>query len=113
MPKMVYFGAFWKPEACGQTVLPDRSVLIRQKLVESAKIQKYKLDILGDFQTLCSVFQKNWLDVWLLGPLGYWMTPISLDCGQVITRSWAKSKWLLASLITHWPKLWAAFHIYQ
>ena len=31
----------WKPEACGQTVLPDpdRSVLVRQKLVENAKIQ--------------------------------------------------------------------------
>ena len=26
------------PEACGQTVLPDRSILIGQKLVENAKI---------------------------------------------------------------------------
>ena len=33
MPKVV------KPEACGQTVLPDRSVLIEQKLVENAKLQ--------------------------------------------------------------------------
>ena len=39
MPKMVYFGEFLKTEACGQTVLPDRSVLIGQKLVENAKIQ--------------------------------------------------------------------------
>ena len=35
-------GPFWrvfkKPEACGQTVLPDRSILIGQKLVENAKI---------------------------------------------------------------------------
>ena len=31
MPKMVHFGEFLKPEACGQTVLPDRSVLIGQK----------------------------------------------------------------------------------
>ena len=31
--------SFWKPEACGQTVLPDRSVLIGQKLVENAKIK--------------------------------------------------------------------------
>ena len=42
-------GPFWrvfiKPEACGQTVLPDRSVLIGQKLVENAKIQKFKYDI--------------------------------------------------------------------
>ena len=29
---------FWKPEAYGQTVLPDRSILIEQKLVENAKI---------------------------------------------------------------------------
>ena len=40
MPKMVNF---LKTEACGQTVLPDRSVLIGQKLVENAKIQKDQL----------------------------------------------------------------------
>ena len=28
MPKMVNFDEFWKPNACGQTVLPDRSGLI-------------------------------------------------------------------------------------
>ena len=39
MPDMVHFGEFLKSEACGQTVLPDRSVLIGQKLVENAKIQ--------------------------------------------------------------------------
>ena len=66
---------FWKPEACGQTVLPDKSILIGQKLVKNAKIQmrlfenlkfkvkqryqtggkfqKFKWDILNDFQTLC------------------------------------------------------------
>ena len=27
---MVHFGEFLKPEVCGQTVLPDRSVLIGQ-----------------------------------------------------------------------------------
>ena len=31
--------SFWKPEACGQPELPDRSVLIGRKLVENAKIQ--------------------------------------------------------------------------
>ena len=50
-------GQFWrvfrKPEVCGQTVLPDRSVLIGKKLVENAKIQKFKCDILSNFQTLC------------------------------------------------------------
>ena len=32
-----FWRVFWKPEDCGQTVLPDRSVLIGQKLVENAK----------------------------------------------------------------------------
>ena len=56
------FASFWKPKPCGQTLLPDRSVLIGQKLVENAKINIIKCDILGDFQTLCSGFniiQKN------------------------------------------------------
>ena len=35
-------------------MLPDRSILIGQKLVENDKIQKFKCDILGDFQTLCA-----------------------------------------------------------
>ena len=39
-------------QASGQTVLPGRSLLIGQKLVKNAKIEKLKCDILGDFQTL-------------------------------------------------------------
>ena len=36
---MVHFDEFFeKPEACGQTVLADRLVLLGQKLVENAKI---------------------------------------------------------------------------
>ena len=33
--------SFWKLDAWGQTVLPDRSILIGQKLVENAKIEKF------------------------------------------------------------------------
>ena len=51
--KNATLATFWKPEACGQTVLPDRSVLIGQKLVGNAKIQKLKCDILSNFQTMC------------------------------------------------------------
>ena len=40
----VNFGKIWKPEANGQTALPDMSVWIGQKLVEKAKIQKFKWD---------------------------------------------------------------------
>ena len=35
-----------------QTLFPDRSLLIGQKLMENAKIQKFKYDILSNFQTL-------------------------------------------------------------
>ena len=43
---------FWKPEGFSQTVLPDRLILIGQKLVENAKIEKSKCDILGNFQNM-------------------------------------------------------------
>ena len=52
--------SFWKPEACGQTVLPDRSVLIGQKLVENANIQKFKCDILSNFQTMWCIGIRSW-----------------------------------------------------
>ena len=37
---MSILASFWKPEAWGQTVLPDRSISIGQKLVENAKMKK-------------------------------------------------------------------------
>ena len=43
MPKIVQFGEFWKSEACGQTVLPERSVLIGQKLAENAEMSKIQM----------------------------------------------------------------------
>ena len=46
------FGDFLKTEVCGQTVLADMSILMGQKLVENAKIEKFKFDILRNFQTL-------------------------------------------------------------
>ena len=35
-------------------MLPDMSVLIGQKLVEKAKIHKFKCDSLSNFQTMCT-----------------------------------------------------------
>ena len=46
--KWSILASFLKPEACGQTVLPDRSILIGQKLAENAKIQNFKCDILSN-----------------------------------------------------------------
>ena len=37
-----FWRGFCKPEACGQTVLSDMSVLIGQKLVENAKSKEFK-----------------------------------------------------------------------
>ena len=51
-PKLPILASFWTPKACGQTVLPDRSVLIGQKLAENAKIQIFKCDIFSNFQTM-------------------------------------------------------------
>ena len=44
----------------GQTVLPDRSVLIGQKLVENAKTQKLKCDSLSNFQTMWLCLVCHW-----------------------------------------------------
>ena len=52
MTKIVNLASFWKTEAGSQIVLPDRSTLIWQKLVENAKIEKIKCDILSNFHTM-------------------------------------------------------------
>ena len=44
---MSNLASFWNTEACGQTVLQDRSIFIGQKLVENAKIQRFKCDIIS------------------------------------------------------------------
>ena len=44
------FGEFLKT----WTMLPDRSILIGQKLVENTKNKKFKCDILRNFQTMWS-----------------------------------------------------------
>ena len=46
---MVLFGDLLKFEAGGQTELSDRSLLMGQKLVKNAKIEKFKRDILSNF----------------------------------------------------------------
>ena len=43
MAKRVDLGKFGKPKDFGQTVLPDRSLLIRQKVVENAKVEKIEM----------------------------------------------------------------------
>ena len=37
MPKMANLASFWKPEVYSQTLLPNRSILIGQKMAENAK----------------------------------------------------------------------------
>ena len=47
-----FWWLFWKPEVSGPTVLPNRSLLMGQKMMENAKIEKLKCDFFADFQTL-------------------------------------------------------------
>ena len=49
---MLNLTSFWKLDACDQKVLPDRSILKGHKLVENAKIDKFKREIKVD---------KSWL----------------------------------------------------
>ena len=42
-------------EKSRKTVLPDRSILISQKFMENAKIEKLKCDIFSDFQTMWTI----------------------------------------------------------
>ena len=63
IPKMVNLASFWKTEACGQTVLPDMSVLIRQKLAENAKIQKFQMRHFEWFSNNMLVLVKNVLEL--------------------------------------------------
>ena len=50
------YNTFWKSEAYGQTVLPDRSFLRKQTWVENAKVEKFKHDILSYFQKIVFEF---------------------------------------------------------
>ena len=67
---MLDLASFAKPEAGGQTLLPERSILVGQKLVENAKIEKFKWDILGDFQTMW--IQIDETRIYYRGIFGIW-----------------------------------------
>ena len=61
---MVLLASFENLKLSNKTALPDRLILIGQKLVKIANIKKLKCDILSNFQTLCpiekfSIFKKS------------------------------------------------------
>ena len=63
MPKMVHFGEFLKTWSLQSNRVTRQVSFIGQKLVENAIIQRFKCDILGDFQTLyCLHSLWKWLD---------------------------------------------------
>ena len=63
-------------------MLPDRSLLIGQKLLEIAKVEKHKCDIFGDFQTLCTI----------LLPVFLYLTYFSFLATKVEKRRWISVK---------------------
>ena len=94
--KLSILKSFWKSAACSQTALPDKSLLIRQKLVEKAKIQKFKCDILVNFQTmclcLCRRFQSCLLSqmTWLKGDKST-LEPRVAERLMIVILTWAVS----------------------
>ena len=57
-----FWGVFENLKFTVKTVLPDRSISIGQKLAKNAKIQNFKCDILGNFQTMCSLDFGDYVD---------------------------------------------------
>ena len=68
MPKMVHFGEFLKTWSFRSNVLPDMSVLIGQKLVKNAKIQKFKCVILSNLQTMWKWWEMSLFPIKKLAP---------------------------------------------
>ena len=66
-------------EACGQTVLPDRSILKGQKLAENAKIDKFKMRHFGLFSNTVLYISRNWLSQLTFGTTN--------NPGQLLTLS--------------------------
>ena len=103
MPKMVHLGEFWKPEACGQTVLPDRSVLWQNWW----KMPKFKCDILSNFQTMWPVQNEmeTYLDSIMRFPFILSSLPIELlnvSWTQIIAIIKKKQIFIFANLFCHW-----------
>ena len=91
---MVNLASFWQTEATFQTVLPDRQLLIEQKMLESAKIEKLKCDILGDFQTL-------WAE--LSSQESLWCCPNgSLACQPWFLRDFLTQEYCKAQTVDLW-----------
>ena len=65
-------------------MLPDRSILIGQKLAKNAKIEKFKCDIFGDFQTLCRSIN-------VLGAVPFAFAALVIAC-SVLTTVFAQTK---------------------
>ena len=77
--KCSILASFWKSEACGQTVLPDRSLLIGQKLAENTKIDKFKMRHFGLFSNTVLYISRNWLSQLTFGTTN--------NPGQLLTLS--------------------------
>ena len=81
-------------KAWSQTVLPDMSILIGQKLVKNAKIENLKCDILGDFQTL-------WAE--LSSQESLWCCPNgSLACQPWFLRDFLTQEYCKAQTVDLW-----------
>ena len=96
---MVILASFWKPEACGQKVLPDMLILIGQNLAKNAKIQKFKWDILGYFQTMCFRYGNSICTCW--GWLLVVFYTLSGIIGKLKRFFWAARRRQIVNKVNH------------
>ena len=105
MPKISWFGEFWKSKACGQIVLP---ILIGQKLVENVKVRKFKCDILSNFQTMWGL-PFLLIHQWTLFPgtlLGIFKRRPRIHTSTLST--WKLLPCFVVQLAKLWVKSWAS-----
>ena len=82
-PKLSILASFWKPKACDQTVLPDRSVLIGEKLVGNTKMRHFESFLNSVYFCYCIVAnlkepslssKLSWdaFDLWMVALVIWW-----------------------------------------
>ena len=83
--------------ACRQSVLPDRSILKGQKLVENTQSLNFQCDILGDFQTMCCYL--NLVSFWQLKlTVKQWYQTVEMRLTHIVQKSLKMSNFNFSTL---------------
>ena len=77
--------SFWKLDVCIQTVFPDSSILVEQKLVWNAKIKK---SLIWSFKEFSNNVWATKMLVWVRIATEKWMENVLQSQAGVINESW-------------------------